>query len=97
MTPKGVTCILSLASNLGKGTALLDHTLFDLDSDLDLDLEHGAWSSLSSQAVHDAQDGDGIDSVRPEPGNPLTDLQNLSQVRKDRIVGACGAVDAWAL
>jgi hypothetical protein len=44
MTPKGVTCILSLASNLGKGTALLDHTLFDLDSDLDLDLEHGAAS-----------------------------------------------------
>jgi hypothetical protein len=44
MTLKGVTCILSLASNLGKGTASLDHTLFDLDLDLDLDLEHGAAS-----------------------------------------------------
>jgi hypothetical protein len=50
MTPKGVTCILSLASNLGKDSAPLDHTLFDLDLDpdldldLDLDLEHGAAS-----------------------------------------------------
>jgi hypothetical protein len=40
MTPKGVTCILSLASNLGKDSAPLDHTLFDLD----WDLEHGAAS-----------------------------------------------------
>jgi hypothetical protein len=46
MTPKGVICILSLASNLGKDSAPLDHTLFDLDldPDLDLDLEHGAAS-----------------------------------------------------
>lgn len=55
---------------------------------LDLDLNGAA----SHQAVHDAQEGDGIDSVRPELGSPLTVLPTLSHVRNDRGAGACGAV-----
>jgi hypothetical protein len=46
---------------------------------LDLNLDGAA----SHQAIHDAQDGNGIDSVRPAPDSPLTVVANLSHARKD--------------